>query len=66
MKNDQVEVVKNGVVIHQCTCTGGPAAVYQDAKYGNQMRVFNRGTNVIRCTVCKSEVQVRRQAQQCR
>jgi len=39
-------------MIKKCTCKHE----FQDKKYGKGMRVFNKGKEVWRCTVCRKEV----------
>lgn len=40
------------VKIKQCTCSGGPAANFQDSVYGKGQRVHNENTKGAKCTVC--------------
>lgn len=39
--------------VKKCNCAGSPAAKYQDATYGNGMRVMNEDMKKgYTCTVC--------------
>lgn len=50
-KEKGVKTTGSGVVIKQCSCSHP----YQDARYGNKMRVHNCNCkNQAKCTVCSS------------
>lgn len=53
------------MIAHCGTCKSGPAAEYQDEKYGKGNRVFNlcakgeKSGQEARCTVCGKAMQVK-------
>lgn len=44
-------------MVKRCGCISGPAALYQNARYGVGMRVHTVGFKVLRCTVCGHETE---------
>jgi hypothetical protein len=50
----------SGVDVKKCSCSGSPAAEFQDKQYGKGMRVFNLDFKKINgtCTVCGTKVKL--------